>query len=359
MKLSAITPLAGILVAGAAVLSAQPPDMAMPVSYTEAISGDVRELLELTGSVESLSSSVVAASISGVVVELRARDGQAVRRGAVLARLRPDTFELQLRSAEGQLAEAEARLKLAEGRRDRAQGLWDERVISRQELDDALTEVEAGAGRVAQLRADVARFRDELDRTVIRAPFDGAVVREHTAVGEWVSAGDPVVELVDVGDLEVTLEVPESFYGGLLVGADAEVSIAALPDLRIRGKVRSVVPRADPQARTFPVKVAIPNEEKRVGVGMLARVKLPIGTAAPGILVPKDALVTDGKRRFIFVIDDEDHVQPVDVTTGRGQGVWIAVEGDVAAGTRVVTQGNERLRPGARVDPKLKEFARP
>ncbi len=359
MRASAIIPAVGVSILVAAALVAQPPEMVLPVSYTEAVNHDLRETLELSGSVASRRSSVVASSIAGVVIELRARDGQAVRRGSTLARLRPDTFELRLRSAEGQLAEAEARLKLAQGRRDRAQGLWDERVISRQELDDALTEVEAGAGRVAQLQADVANYRDELARTVIRAPFNGVVVKEHTAIGEWVSAGDPVVELVDVGDLEVTLEVPESFYGGLQVGEPVAVSIAALPGLAIEGEVRSVVPKADPKARTFPVKVAIPNEENRVGVGMLARVKLAIGRAAPRVMVPKDAIVAQGPRRFVFVIGEDDRAQAVDVSTGASQGVWIAVQGEIDAGARVVTQGNERLMPGVQVDPKLKEFARP
>ncbi len=359
MTSSPIAPLTAVALALAAPLAAQPPDMALQVSYAEAIAHDLRESLELTGSVASRTSSVVASSIAGVVIELGARDGQAVRRGATLARLRPDTFELRLRSAEGQLAEAEARLKLAEGRRDRAQGLFDERVISRQELDNALTEVEAGAGRVAQLRADVAQFRDELERTVVRAPFNGVVVAEHTAVGEWLSAGDPVVELVDVGDLEVTLEVPESFYDGLVAGESVEVSVAALPDRPIEGRVRSVVPRADPRARTFPVKIQIPNPDGRVGVGMLARVRLPIGSAESKVLVPKDAIVSQGDRRFVFVIGDDDRVEPVDVAVGKAQGAWVAVAGEVGAGARVVTQDNERLAPGARVEARLKELARP
>ncbi len=359
MRVSRIVVVSVLLVALAAALGAQPPDMAMQVSYTEAIAHEVRESLELTGSVASHRSSVVASSIAGIVVELQARDGQTVRRGSTLARLRPDTFELRLRSAEGQLAEARARLELAAGRRERAQGLFDERVISQQELDDALTDVEAWAGRVAQLEADVAQFRDELDRTVVRAPFGGVVVAEHTAVGEWLSAGDPVVELVDVGDLEVALQVPESFYGGLAADEAVEVSIAAAGGSAITGRVRSVVPKADPQARTFPVKIAIPNEGGKVGVGMLARVRLPIGRPESKVLVPKDAIVTQGERRFVQVIGEDDRVEPIDVTTGLAQGAWVAVVGEIAAGTRVVTQGNERLPPGAKVDARLKEFAKP
>ncbi len=359
MNIFRIARTTGLVVAFSVAAAAQPGGWVAPVSYTEAMRHDVRSSLDLTGTVASYRSSVVASSISGVVIELRARDGQGVRRGSTLARLRPDTFELQLRAAEGQLVEARARLKLAEARRERARGLWDERVISQQELDDALTEVEAGEGRVAQLEADVARFKDQVDRTTIRAPFAGVVVAEHTAVGEWVSAGDPVVEVMDVRDLEVTLEVPERYFEGLSVDTEVEVTVSAVPGERIAGTVRSVVPRADPQARTFPVKVAISNEDGRVGAGMLASVRLPIGQAEPNVLVPKDAIVAQGTRRFVYVIGEDDVAQPVDVLLGSSQGVWISVEGEVEAGARVVTQGNERLAPGTKVDPRLKEFAKP
>ena len=193
-------------------------------------------------------------------------------------------------------------------------------MISRQELDDALTEVEAGEGRVAQLEADVARYRDEVERTVVRAPFDGVVVAEHTAVGEWLSAGDPVVEVMDIGDLEVTLAVPERYFGGIEVGSAVEASVSALPGVTIEGKVRSVVPKADPQARTFPVKVAIPNDSGKIGSGMLASVRLPIGATQPRVLVPKDAIVTQGARRYLFVMEADDTVRQVDVRTGGGHG---------------------------------------
>lgn len=359
MSLRMIRSFLCLALLGSGAVAAQGPATAMPVSYTLSVNHEVRESLGLTGSVASRSASVVASTISGVVVELRSRDGDTVRRGNTLARVRRETFDLVLRSAKGQLAEAAARLELAEARRERAQGLWDEGVISRQDLDDALTEVEASAGRVAQLEAEVARLGDEVERTTIRAPFNGVVVAEHTAVGQWLAAGDPVVELVDVGDLEVNLEVPESYFDGVKLGEKVDVSIGALPERTFAGKVRSIVPKADPQARTFPVKISIPNEEGKVGVGMLARVQIPIGGTESKVLVPKDAIVTEGARRYVFVIEPDDSVRSVDVLTGKGYGAWIAIEGEVAAGIRVVTQGNERLMPGTRVDARAKEISLP
>lgn len=331
----------------------------MPVAYTEAVNHDIRRTLELTGSIESRRASIVASEVEGLVIELSAREGQAVHRGQPLAKLRRETAEHRLESVEGQLKEAKARLELAESRRARAQGLFDEQVISQSELDDALTEVEANDGRVSQLTAEAARLVDELERTTIRAPFSGVVVAEHTAVGQWIGSGGAVAELVDVRDLEVTLAVPESFFGGLTVGTRVEVLITSLPGRMIEGTVRSVVPRADPQARTFPVKVRISNDDGKVGVGMLARVRLPIGEAQPAVLVPKDAIVNQGSRRLVFALGEDSTVTAVDVRTGESVGGWIAVEGEVAAGDRVITQGNERLQPGMQVNAQPKVFEVP
>ena len=123
--------------------------------------------------------------------------------------------------------------------------------------------------------------------------------------------------------------------------------------------MRAVIPRADERARTFPVKVRIPNEDRRIGVGMLATVRLPVGEASEGVLVPKDALVDGPRGRLIYVIAADDTVRSVPVQTGGAQGVWIAVEGDVAPGDRVVTRGNERLRSGAQVRGEAQEYPEP
>ncbi len=338
---------------------AQGPEAALPVGFAVALNHSVRPTVELTGAVGSRRASLVASEVAGLVEEISAREGERVRRGAPLVRLRRETAELRLRAVRGQLDEARARLRLAEVRRTRARGLFEEKVISVQELDVALSEHDASRGRVEQLEAEVARLEDELERTVVRAPFDGVVVEEHSAPGEWIDAGGAVAEMIDVGDLEVDLEVPEQYFAGLARGEPVAVEILALAGESVEGKVRAVVPRANPQARTFPVKVSIPNREGRIGVGMLARVRLPIGAGASRVLVPKDAVVARGGERLVFVIGEGDRVRPVAVTTGQSQGAWIAVAGEVAAGDRVVTQGNDRLQPGQQVEPQPGEYEEP
>jgi membrane fusion protein (multidrug efflux system) len=155
---------------------------------------------------------MVASEVEGVVEVLAARDGDRVQKGQALVKLRRTNLHLRMQAVRGQLKEAEARQSLAQTSMTRSQGLFDEKIISQQQLDDAISEFEAWQGRVEQLQAEVARLEDDLSRTTVRAPFSGIVVREMVAEGEWLGSGDDVVELLDFEDLEVTVEVPEGSF---------------------------------------------------------------------------------------------------------------------------------------------------
>lgn len=344
------------LVPPAAAQEGLPPAM---VRYTQAREGTAQATLTLTGTVESRSSSVVAASVAGVVASLGAREGDSVRKGGVLVQLDQAPILLRLEAARGQLEEAEARLRLAEANRTRVQGLYEEQIVSRQQLDDAESEFEAWAGRRSQLEADVRRYELELDKSVIRAPFSGVVVQERTAVGEWLVVGEAAVEMVDPSALEVTVEVPERSYSGVARGTHVTLRFQALPGMTVTGKVRAVVPQADRRSRAFPVKITVENPHGRIGVGMLAEVELAIGSGEQRVMVPKDAVVPGEGGAIVFVIDGEERAQRVIVKTGEARGEWIGIEGDIEPGDRVVTRGNERLQTGQQVVGESLEYGDP
>lgn len=331
---------------------------AASVRYTEVIEHSVRSATKITGTIESRRNSMVASELAGVVMSLDAREGDLVRKGAPLIRLRSDNVELRLRAAEGELREAKARLELASQSRQRAEDLFRDQVVSRQQLDTAVSESEAWIGRVSRLEADVARLKNDLARTVVRAPFTGIVAEEMTGPGEWVAAGGNVVDLVDAVNLEVTLNVPERYYAGLEVGSRVQISIPSLGGMDIQGRTSAIVPRANPQARTFPVKIGFENPNAKVGVGMLAEVVLPVGGPRTKVLVPKDAIVRQGPSTGVWVIGTDQIIQWVEVQTGSSAGVWVEATG-VKPGDRVVTRGNERLRAGQTVNPSPVEYPKP
>lgn len=317
-----------------------------PVRYTEAREYPLRRTVQLPGTVEAHKSSTVASEIAGLVVEFSVREGSQVAKGQVLARLRKENLELSLRAAEAQLREDEARQKLAERDLERARQLFSTNDISQKQLDDAQFEFNAWQGRVEKQKAEIARIQDDLERHIIRAPFNGVVVREHVEVGEWVAVGGPVVELLALDELEVVADVPERYFGSLKRGSRTQVTFEALGGLQVPGRVSAIVPRADPQARTFKAKVRIPNSRGRIGVGMLAQITLPEGDSYRATVVPKDAVVAKGPQKFVYLMNGDNTISEVPVETGSGVGSWIEVAGPVQAGQKVVTRGNERLMPG-------------
>jgi len=339
---------ASFLIALSLTLLAQEPPP-LQVRYTEAREHNLRRSIVLPGSVEARTSSLVASEVAGPVVELKAREGTRVSAGQVLARLRTSNLELQLQAAQASHKEATARLKLAEKTLERTRELFESKILSQQQLDEQLHEYDAWRGRTEQLEAQIARLKHDIDRATIRAPFAGVVVREHTEAGQWVSEGGPVVELLALDDLEIRVEVPERYFRELKVGVSAPVTFEALPGAEFSGRVAAVIPQADAQARTFPVKIGVRNPGQRIGVGMLARVALAVGEPYVATLVPKDAIVTRGDRRFIYLLNDDNTVTEVAVETGTAVGGWLEVNSPVRPGQKVITRGNERLFPGMTV----------
>jgi len=338
---------------------AQGPPQAVPVRYTAARQHNLRRTLALPGSVEAQTSSIIAGTVEGQVIDFPAKEGMRVREGQVLARLNTTPLELRLEVQRAALKEAEARLRLAESNLGRARELYASQVISKQQLDDSQSEFTAWQGRTESLKAEIARIQDEIARATIRAPLNGIVVRELTEVGQWLAEGGPVVELVAVDQVEIRVDVPERHFAALRVGAPATATFESLPGFRAQGRVLAVIPRADPQARTFPVKVRVSNERGRIGAGMLAQVSFPTGDMSRVTVVPKDAVISRGERKFLYRVNGDSTVDEVVVETGAGVGAWVEVRGAIRAGERVVTRGNERLRPGQMVEATPIEYERP
>ncbi|MFQ5778642.1 MAG: efflux RND transporter periplasmic adaptor subunit [Terriglobia bacterium] len=347
------------LVMGAAVSDRAQQMPPSPVGYTEARQHTVRRAIRLPGTVESRTVSLVASEVSGLVVEYLAREGDTVGKGQPLARLRTTSRELQLQAAAAQLREAEARQKQAERNLERARDLFESEIFSQQQLDDSLYEFNAWQGRVDSLNAQIAQIKFDIERCTIRAPFAGIVAAERTEVGEWIDVGDPVVEILSLAELEVRVEVPERYFRNLNPGARATVTFESLPNTSVTGRISAIIPRADLQARTFPIKVRIPNRRGRIGVGMLAQVSFQAGESYRATVVPKDAVIRRGPQQFVYLVNGDNTVSMVPVRTRAGVGDWVAVEGALQPGQKVVTRGNERLRPGQVVQGQPQEYELP
>jgi RND family efflux transporter MFP subunit len=212
----------------------------------------------------------------------------------------------------------------------------------------------ARATALNQAQADeIARLEQEIALHQITAPFGGWVTTELTEQGQWLAAGEPVVELIDLSAVEIEVQVPESELGTLQKGRQAQVRIEALPQRAFTGEVVAIVPQAHPRARTLPVRVRVANEVVAAApvlkAGESATATLPVGDPVVALLVPKDALALGRGAPLVFVVAESDGratARAVVVQLGVADGGWIQVEGELRAGEWVVVQGNERLKSG-------------
>ena len=327
--------------------AAQPPQgrPPTPVRVAEVVNRTVQQTVELVGTVEPWRRSVVAGELAALVEKFPVEEGMAVKRGQVLAQLRTDTLTIQLNSAEASHREAETRYQQAQKDLTRIKTLFAKQLVTQKEYDDAVTQEAALSNRLALLESELLQVRDKLKKTRVLAPFDGWVTKEFTEVGQWIQAGGPIVELVDLSRVQVEVPLPERYVGDIKVGASVTAAFDGLRGFESKGRVFSVVAQADRNSRTFPIKVELPNAGLTIKSGLVSRVVLQVGAPYQALVVPKDALVLRGGAEFVFVMKDGS-VSQIPVVVVNHVNNEVEIQGQLETGTIVVVEGNERLFPG-------------
>lgn len=341
--------------------AAQSDDYAAPVGYTIARQHTLRPTVKLPGTVKSRHRSIIGSETEGIVVKLHVREGDSVTRGASLAQLRTDVLEQRLSAARSQLDATKANRELTSRSLERARQLFDTNSMSEQQVDELAYELLGWQAEERRLAAEIAQIELSIDHSHIRAPFDGIIVARHTDIGEWRETGDPIVEVISVSDLEVDVAVPIVYFDDLNANENAEVSFPSVSDQRFVLEITAVVPVADSEARSFSVKLRLPDDPQRprVAVGMLADVWLSVGQPSAATIVPKDAIVQRQEERLVVLFNDDNLTRIEAVLTGNSIGAWIEVRGDVVPGDRVIVRGNERLEPKQTVEATLLDYQVP
>jgi len=324
----------------------QPPPA--PVVVSPVLQRQVTESVVLVGTATPRVSSLFASEAEGLVEELFVDEGDFVRKGQVLARLRSSTLQIQLEAARAVRKEAGERFLQAKDELERSMKLRQSNSIPEKKLLDDQFEARVWEQKVRQQELEIARLEDLLSKKTIEAPFSGLVAKKRTEVGQWLERGGDILTLIDLERVHVVVPVPERYVDKIRVGDRASVSVNALGDMKYSGRVVSIIPEGDRQARTFPVKVEVRNRDLRIKSGMLSHVAFSLGKPYTALLVPKDALVTRGNQKSVFVYRN-DIVNLIELEVKGYHGGMAEVSGDLNPGSLVVIRGNERLRDGQKV----------
>jgi membrane fusion protein (multidrug efflux system) len=320
-------------------------------------SEDVQDLLEFVGQLESANSVVLKPEISGVVDSISFEEGKSVEKGAPL-------FQLRNREQRALLRQAEATVSLTRSRYQRSRRLAEQNAESEAGLEGAKAEYE-----IAVARSDLAKI--QLDRTVVRAPFDGVAGARLVSPGERVSPGfdrgsgggggggrsggrsgggeaSGLVRIDSLDEMELIFALPETVMSIARVGVRVAVRVAPFPGESFGGVIYFVDPRVDATSRRVLVKARIPNPEHKLRPGLFAKIILEVSSSKDALMVPEDAIVYDRDGISVWRIVDGEAVRaPVEL--GIRQPGRVELREGVHSGDRVVSAGTHKLRPGSLV----------
>ncbi|MCO5051476.1 MAG: efflux RND transporter periplasmic adaptor subunit [Verrucomicrobiae bacterium] len=302
------------------------PEVAVTVTTVELKQRPALE--EVVGTVRAKLRTVIEAKVSGRIEQMPVALGAKVKTGDQLVQLSAPEIQAKLDQAQALQQQADADLK-------RFAALLETATLTRAEFDNA-----QARARVAQ--AAVAEAETLLGYTQIRSPYAGVVTRKYADVGDLASPGKPLLEMEDATVLRLEADVPEAVIGRLQLGDKLPVRIASLADA-LEGVVSEMAPAADPNSRTFLVKLDLPRAAG-LRAGQFGRVAMAVGETT-ALRVPASAVVTRGQMEIIFVVVD-GHAQLRLVKTGKPLGAEIEVVSGVNAGEQVVTANAASLQDG-------------
>jgi membrane fusion protein, multidrug efflux system len=346
----------------------------------------VAESYEAVGTVSSKTSAVLSSRAMGRVLAVHVREGDRVRAGQLLVEIDArdaaaqaskaaagraeaehtrEEVDRAIAAAEQSLAAAQAQARLAKVTFERFAQLFERRAVSRQEYDEAearsavaAAQVESAKSSVAAMRArrgavqarivqagaDVESASVAVSYLRLTAPFAGIVTRRLVEVGTMASPGTPLLTLEDERVYRLEAGVEEAFAGRVTLGAVVPVTISALGELRLEGRVGEIMPAADPASRSVMVKIDLP-ATSGLRSGMYGRAEFARGERT-ALTVPKAALIERGQLVSVFVVDDLGEARLRVVTLGKEREGRVEVLSGVSEGDRVVVDGAGGLADG-------------
>ena len=303
----------------------------MPPMAVEAVTVTSEPLqagVTTVGTLRADEAVVVRPEVSGRIVRIHFEDGQRVKAGEPIISLDDSVVRADL-------LEAEANLENARRANERATDLGSRQLLSRSDVDSARAQLGVSQARVASARA-------QLEKTTIRAPFSGVLGLREASLGEVVSPGQALVNLVSLDPMEVDFSLPESELPRIAPGQPVQVEVDAFPGETFAGEVTAIDPVIDINSRSARVRARVANPEYRLRPGLFARIRLGTGDAgAMAILVPEQALLQEGDTRYVYVVREGKSAK-VPVTTGQRLPGKVAVTSGLADGDVVITAGQAK-----------------
>ena len=308
---------------------------AVPVETARVAQGELTARYAATATLQAEQEAKLISEVPGTVLELLVEEGGHVHKGQLLARVDAARSRLQLR-------EAEADLQRRKNDVARGEKLLARHLIAANAQDQA--ESDFGVRR-----AEVNLARVQVDKSEIRAPFDGIITRRWIKQGQLLAANDAVFDMANFTDLRAELRVPERDAVAIAAGQLVEFTVDALGNRHFEAKVERVAPVVDRDSGTVKVTVRVENRDGSLRPGLFTRMDIAFLHQANAVLMPKAAVLGSRGAEAVYVIENgKARRQPIQ--TGYDSGSRVQVIEGLAVGAEVVVAGQASLNEGALVE---------
>ncbi|MDE2585523.1 MAG: MdtA/MuxA family multidrug efflux RND transporter periplasmic adaptor subunit, partial [Betaproteobacteria bacterium] len=329
-----------------------------PVTVAQIKTDDMPIWVSALGTATPRNLVTVRSRVDGELVKLHFTEGQMVKQGQLLADIDPRPFQVQLMQASGQMAKDAALLKNAELDLARYKDLWAKDSISKQQLDTQEALVRQYQGTVDADRGQVESAKLQLVYAHIAAPVTGRIGLRQVDPGNQVHASDTngLAVIAQLQPMTVVFAVPESNLPAInerLVGNDPITVEAWDREQKHRiatGRLLTTDNLVDTATGTIKMKAEFANGDNALFPNQFVNVRLLLGVRKDATVLPSAAILRGAKGAFVYTLDADGSVTSVPVTPGPAEGEWVAVDGPLKAGQKVVTDGTDKLRDGAKVE---------
>ena len=318
---------------------------------------DIPITIDALGTVTPSATVTVTPQVSGVLTNVPFQEGQLVKKGQLLATIEPRPFELALMQAQGQLQRDEAQLDAANVTLKRYQTLLQQDSIARQDVDTQAATVKQLQGTVLGDQANVGTARLNLSWTRITAPVSGRVGLRAVDIGNLVSSGSTtgIATITELAPIDVEFAIPQDRIPQVQarIATGATLAVSALDRTRVTqldtGAFLSLNNQSDTQTGTVRAKARFANARNALFPSQFVNVRILLDTLKDAVVVPVTALRHGPNGDFVYLLNDDRTVSQVPVTQGITTADTVQITKGLDVGERVITEGGDRLKDGARV----------
>ena len=307
---------------------------AIPVAVVEVKPVAMRDVVFLPGETEAYEDVKVAANTSGRVEWIGYREGQEVKKGALMAKI-------DVAALKASLEHAKAAHELAEDLCERRRRLYDNKIIAKEELDQSETQAKLAA-------ADLAQVKVRFNHGFPKSPITGIISHLYVDVGEYADLGKPIADIVNIDRIKINVRVPELDVRYVKKGQTTPIRIDAFSDRPLMGIVDFVAFKADPATKTFLVRSIIDNPNHDIRPGMIGRVAFVRRMIPDAVAAPLFAIVDKGGERIVFVEKDGVAESRV-ISIGVIEGDRIQVTSGLDFGDHLIVKGHTEVEDGMKV----------